>query len=167
MKEQIKSNHRANLTIALNEMLLNQLKNEAKRDNNTINAKTNMILEKYLQFYTHVEEQHGIILPSEIWKKIVSLTDEKDMIDMLESKGINTFLILFEHSNIPVTIDNLIKHLFGTMSLHAGYYHRFTSQKNKMGCISLVFEHDFGIKWSKIIGTAFSNVLKKLLNITP
>lgn len=160
-------NHRANLTVVMDEFLLKQLKNEAEKNGHSINAKTNIILAKYLQFYRHVEEQRGIILPAEIWKKVVNLLDEKEMIEMLESAGANTFLILFEHNNIPMTMDNLIKYLFETMSLWAGCYHRFTSQKDRQGYTSLVFEHDFGIKWSNAIGTVFGDVIKKSLNITP
>ncbi len=166
MRGEFKDSHRANLTVAMDKSLLDQLKNEAKKSGHSINAKTNLILSKHLQFYRHVEEQRGFIVPAKVWKEIVNAVDEKKMVEILESAGTNTFLIVFEHNNVPVTMENLSKYLFETMSLWAGCYHRFSSFTDKEGYLNLVFEHDFGLKWSKAMGFVFADFIQKALGLS-
>jgi hypothetical protein len=67
---------------------------------------------------------------------------------------------IFEQNGIP-TIDNLIKYCFERISLWAGAYNVFRYHTEGSGKIELVFEHKFGIKWSRILGSGFSKLIHK------
>ena len=164
MRGETKHNNKANLTISVDEKLLAQLKEESEKGGQSINAKTNMILTKYLQFYSHVEAQRGVILPLPFWKEIIGLVDEKKMIEIFRTVGIGTVSTFFELYKVPRTIDNLTKYFFEGMSLWAGAYWRFTSNTDREGNLRFVFEHDFGIKWSRILGVAWQYVIENLLD---
>jgi hypothetical protein len=159
-------NHRANLTISTDDNLLKQLKSEAERRGTSINQITNSFLIKYFLFYRHVEDQRGTIIPHDLWKDLLELIDEKELAEIVEKNGIEVVLVLFEHNNVPATIDNLIKYFFETMALWAGAYHRFSHHTDNHGNLNLVFEHSFGIKWSRVLGLVFTNFIKKSLGLS-
>lgn len=167
MRGEAKVSNRANLTVAIDETLLNQLRIEAKKGRHSINTKVNTILAKHVQFYRHVEAQRGIILPSKFWKKIVDQMDENKMMEIFGTEGNDTVLTLFEHDNIPLTMENLIKYVFDGMALWAGGYHRFTSNTDSMGYLNLVFEHDYNLKWSRVFGTAIVQLIEMALGLKP
>lgn len=166
MRGKLKNNARANLTIAIPNDILDQLKNISESRGQSVNTKTNQILAKYLQFYLHVEEKHGIILPHEIWKEIVILVDEKKLTEMLQRFGVETAVTLFDHYNIPVTLDNVIKYCFETMMMWSGSCHRISLHKESSGNFILVLEHDFGIKWSKALGDASVSLIKEFVGLS-
>lgn len=166
MRGEIKQNNKANLTVSIDENLLAQLRDEAEKGGQSLNIKTNMILTKYLQFYSHVEAQRGIILPPHVWKELLEFVDEKKMTEIFQIQATETISTFFELYKVPRTIDNLIKYFFEGMALWAGAYWRFTSNKDAEGNLKLVFQHDFGIKWSRIFGAAWQYAIKKLLGLS-
>jgi hypothetical protein len=47
--------------------------------------------------------------------------------------------------------------------MYAGAYQNFSYYKDEEGHLSLVFKHNFGIKWSRIISSAYCHCIEKTL----
>jgi hypothetical protein len=54
--------------------------------------------------------------------------------------------------------------MFGDIGMRIGTFDRFTCDSNGVDSRKLVMEHKYGIKWSKILSSAFSNMLEKKFN---
>jgi hypothetical protein len=156
-------NNKSNLTISVNNDVLIQIKNDADLHGLSINAKVNSILAKYVSFYRIAEDMESSVIPAKIWTLMVDLMDEAKLLDILNNEGIGTFYSIFLNNSIPLTTENFIKYCCQEIFLWSGMYssiRQFESSRD----ITLVFEHKFGIKWSRVMASAFSNIIKILLN---
>src|SRR3989442_1485709 len=73
---------------------------------------------------------------------------------------------VFIQNNIPFTLHNLIKYSFQSISQWSGVYSHFNFYKNANDDLSLIFEHNFGERWSKVLGISFSNLINTMLGFS-
>ena len=167
MRGELKEKRKSNITIAVDDTILNEVKKDAKNHGVSVNAEVNNILHKHTVFYRHVNEQDGIILPHAVFAEIVNLIDEDKLMHLPYEKGGGDYIMaIFAHNNISYTIDNLIKYLFESIALWAGTYKTFRYRKDGSGEIDLLFEHEYGIKWSKTVGYSFSRLIQSATGCT-
>ncbi|HXX05215.1 MAG TPA: hypothetical protein VEJ68_00155, partial [Candidatus Bathyarchaeia archaeon] len=72
---------------------------------------------------------------------------------------------IFAHNNLSYTMDSMVKFYFESVGLWSGLYSIF-KRYSDMGSTNLIFEHKYGIKWSKIIAQSISNLMKGTLNLS-
>ncbi|HET7285283.1 MAG TPA: hypothetical protein VFI70_11415 [Nitrososphaeraceae archaeon] len=98
--------------------------------------------------------------------------DENKIVDILWNEGGSTVLSYFNHKDIRITMENIRKHIFERIGLWIGHYSFFSHYTDSEGYTCLVFDHKFGIKWSRILASLHSKPfehwlgLKTVTNIT-
>lgn len=161
MRGELKTNHKSNITISVGDKVFEEIKKDAEGRGLSINAHVNDILQRHTVFYRHVSEQGGVIIPQKFYAEVVNLIDEDKLMYLLDEMGGKEVITsIFAHNGIPFTIDNLVKYCFESISLWAGTYSSFRYRRDESNKTELVFEHKFGIKWSKAIGYAFSRFIQ-------
>lgn len=163
MKNKPKSNNKANLTLSIDNSLLEGIKNEAEQSGTSINSRVNAILTKYVKFYKTAEDLESSIIPAKIWLLMLDLMDENKLKNVLNNEGVGTIYSIFLNNNVSMTLDNFVKYCCQEICLWSGMYSSFRIFREH-GYITLVFEHKFGIKWSRVLGETFSNFIRIMLN---
>jgi hypothetical protein len=67
--------------------------------------------------------------------------------------------------NIPTTIVNFVQYSFGNVAKRAGLFSNFGYYIDEKGFLRLIFEHKFGIKWSKVLSVVFAESLVDLFKV--
>jgi len=160
MKGDLKQNNKSNVTLSVDTPIFEEIKKDSENQAISVNAKINTILTKHVLFYKHLEDQEGVSIPKKYFDALIELLEENKHIELLTSVSVETMQAVYVHDNVPFTIDGLIKHHFEKVALWAGAYRRFRHYVDKEGYICLVFEHKFGIKWSRVLGQVFVILLK-------
>lgn len=154
-----------NITIISDAKTLNELKKWADSKGLSMNALINEVLTKNIFFYRYVSEHECMIIPSTIYSDMIYTLPEKTLVDLVSRTISEMVQSIFAHNNISYTMDNMVKFYFESVGLWSGLYNIF-KRYSDMGSTSLVFEHKYGIKWSKIIAQSISNLMKETLNLS-
>jgi hypothetical protein len=64
-----------------------------------------------------------------------------------------------------MTKDSLIKLAFENISLWSGMCCKFSQYVDEQGYRRLIFDHEFNIKWSRIVSSVFSDLIQEALEI--
>ena len=91
--------------------------------------------------------------------------DETSLLEAFMADTLNLDLF-FRTKNIPFTLDNFIKYAGEGTGLHGGIYQHFHYYKDSNGIMTLVYRHNYGIKWSRILSKGLSHQIKSMLNYT-
>ena len=154
-----------NITIISDAKTLSELKKWADSKGLSMNALINEVLTKNIFFYRYVSEHECMIIPSTIYSNMIDVLPEKTLVDLI-SRIINEMVqSIFLHNNISYTLDNMVKYYFENIGMWSGLYNIF-KRYSEMSSTNLVFEHKYGIKWSKIIAQSISNLMKETLNLS-
>jgi hypothetical protein len=155
---------KSNITLAIDSEIQNALKNIAEGEGLSINSKINSILWKHLTFYKYVEQDSSLIIPSRSVHFFIENIDEDKWIqeysDMLEEIVPFFFLEL----KTAQTLENTLKVVFDRLLAYGGSYKGYSCQSDKDGNMNLLFRHEYGIKWSKILSAVYSQFIRKTLN---
>ena len=166
MKGEIKSVDKSNLTLSIDNKMISRLKNDAEIEGLSVNAKVNSILSKYMLFYKRAEEQKSVTVSSKVYALMLEEFDDEKAQKLVHDTASVMIPSVFIQNNIPFTLDNLIKYSFQSISLWSGVYTHFNFYKNANGDLSLIFEHNFGERWSKVLGISFANLINTMLGLS-
>lgn len=159
-----KSNKKSNITLAIDTEIQNMLKNIAEGEGLSVNSKINSILWKYISFYKYVEQDNSLVIPSRSVNFFIENVDEEKWIqeysDMLEE----TVPFFFLELKSVQTLENTLKFVFDRLLAYGGSYKGFSCHVDKDGCMNLVFRHDYGIKWSRILSAVYTRFIQNTLN---
>lgn len=162
MRGDLKEKSRSNVTISVDKNILEEIKSDAQGMGLSINAYLNEALQRYIVFYRHVKKQGGVILPRGFFINLLDLAEEERISKIFEREGgFDVIISILAQNNIPITLDNLIKFVFEGIASWAGGYDKFSYQKDKDEKTRLVFEHGFGTKWSKALGSETSKLINQ------
>jgi hypothetical protein len=149
--------------LAIDTEIQSVLKNIAEGEGLSINSKINSILWKYVCFYKYTEQDGSLIIPSRSGKFFIENIDEEKWIqeysDTLEE--IVPFFFL-ELKAVP-TLENTLKVVFDRLLAYGGSYKGYSSRVDNDGYLNLVFRHEYGIKWSRILSTVYTRFIQKTL----
>lgn len=165
MKYDLKINHKSNITLSIGNTIFDEIKKDAEFQGMSINSKVNQILAKHVLFYRLVEENESSIISSSIWDSIIELIDEEKIKKIMNEEGMSHIYSMFVNNNIPVSIDNFVKYSLSEIGIWSGMYSSFREFKEKNGNRVLIFDHRFGIKWSRVLEQIFSNTIRTMLNL--
>lgn len=159
-----KSNKKSNITLAIDSEIQNILKNIAEAEGLSINAKINSILWKYVQFYKYVEQDNSMIIPSRSVNFFVENIDEEKWIQEYCNALDEVIPFFFLELKTEQTLENTLKVVFDRLLVYAGGYKGYSCQIDNDGYLNLVFRHEYGIKWSRILSAAYTQFIRKALN---
>ncbi|HUL51717.1 MAG TPA: hypothetical protein VLT10_00420 [Verrucomicrobiae bacterium] len=152
-----------NITITAEDKILNELKAWSQSRGLSMNSLINEILAKNTSFFKYVEAHECMIIPSTIFSHIIKLLPDKALTDLSNQSTHEIIQSIFAHNNIPYTMESMIRFYFEGIGLWSGMYTIFKHYTD-MGIINLVFEHKYGIKWSKVLSHTVSDLIEKMLN---
>lgn len=161
-----KDRRKINITLSIDEPIIQELRREAKESGQSLNTRINAILRKHVNFYYPVIELNGaaIIHPSLV-QFMIGEMDESKFIDHWKNTGTNLINSLFVQKHIPATFDNFVRFAIEEQALGAGVIRnvlRYVDEKDGRKCLFLL--HGYDEKWSRIIGAAYSYHIEELLH---
>ncbi len=159
-----KSNKKSNITLAIDTEIVNMLKNIAEGEGLSINSKINSILWKYISFYKYVEQDSSMIIPSRSVNFIIENIDEEKWIQEYCDALDEVVPFFFLELKTVHTLENTLKVVFDRLLVYAGAYKGYSCKVDNDGYLNLVFRHDYGIKWSRILSAAYTWFIQKTLN---
>jgi len=163
VRETNHKNAKTNLTLSIDNHILNEIKKDSERQGISINAKVNAIMSKYVSFYRLVEELECCTVPSKLWGQMVDYVEEEKLFNLFNNEEIGAIYSIFLNNNVPMTLDNFIKYCFEEICLWSGMYSSFRVFREN-GTITLIFEHKYGPKWSELLSSTFTNLIRIMLN---
>jgi hypothetical protein len=159
-----KSNKKSNITLAIDSEIQKVLKNIAEAEGLSINSKINSILWKYISFYKYVEQDSSLIVPSGSVDFLIENIDEdkwiKEYSEMLEE--IVPFFFLELKS--AQTLENTLKVVFDRLLAYGGSYKGYSCDLDEDGNVNLVFRHEYGMKWSRILSAVYTRFIQRTLH---
>jgi hypothetical protein len=159
-----KSNKKSNITLAIDREIQEKLKNISEAEGLSINSKINSILWKYISFYKYVEQDSSLIVPSGSVDFLIENIDEdkwiKEYGEMLEEIVPFFFLELKSEQ----TLENTLKVVFDRLLAHGGSYKGYSCHLDEDGNMNLVFRHEYGMKWSRILSAVYTRFVQRTLN---
>lgn len=151
---------KTNVTLAVDSQIVDELKKEADLFGISLNTKIGGILSKHVTFYRYTEKQECSIVPSTIWGTIVDLVEDKKLDKILEQEISSLYTILLQNNTL-MTLQNCVKYCFEGICLWSGMYCSVRTFEEKTQ-ITLIFEHKFGLKWSRALGEAFVKLISMM-----
>jgi hypothetical protein len=141
------------------------LEKDAKRANTNFNSLASQILSKYLSFDKIAKHVSAIPINEYLFSGML-----EDMpVDHLERLGkeLGPKLIkrTFVFLDLEYDLDGLIHNYFDPMSSFSGWY-TFTAAESESGR-KLMFEHQYGLKWSAFLKTYISSIIKTATGTEP
>lgn len=152
------------ITLALNDNFLNAIKKDAENEGISINAKLNSVLQRYAFCYRYFEKDRVVIIPSKTAQLIFDNVEEQKLLHYCKlivhspasSKSIS--------HNIPVTLQNWLEHFCNGLMLYTGMIEAFARYLDDDGYLCLSYTHDYGLKWSRILGSVLSEFIEGKLS---
>lgn len=143
--------------------ILDDIRKEAQNEGISLNAKVNDILATYSLFYKYIKEQDGVFVTGRGYQFILDSIDENKFIDSYKAVTNDLATSMLIERNVPFTLDNIIKYLIEGVAKNSGSFKKFVRFKDEKGFTCLLFRHNYGDKWSKILGTGMCYLLEYIL----
>jgi hypothetical protein len=161
------SKKKATVNLAIDSRVLEELRKEASSQNLSLNAKINLVLLKHVDFHKINADLGCVTWDYKVFLAILDLVqDDSKIVDILWNDGSATVKSYFNHNNISsITKENIIKHIYEHIGLWTGQYSLFSHYTDSEGYTCLVFDHRFGIKWSRILASLHSRALDHWLGL--
>ena len=159
-----KSNKKSNITLAIDTEIQNILKNIAEGEGLSINSKINSILWKYISFYKYVEQDNSLIIPSRSVRFFIENIDEDKWIEEYSEMLDEIIPFFFLELKTTHTLENTLKVVFDRLLAYGGSYKGYSYHVDKDDNMNLVFRHEYGIKWSRILSAVYTQFIQKTLN---
>jgi hypothetical protein len=159
-----KSIKKSNITLAIDTEALNALKNIAEGEGLSINSKINSILWKYVSFYKYVEQDSSLIIPSRSVNFFIENIDEEKWVQEYTDTLEEIVPFFFLELKAEQTPENTLKVVFDRLLAYGGSYKGYSCHVDNDGYLNLVFRHEYGIKWSRILSTVYTRFIQKTLN---
>jgi hypothetical protein len=141
--------------------ILENLKEEAQNKNSSVNALINNILTRYVTYYKHIERKGEVVIPHKSFQFMLNNIEENVILENIKKYELDIDT-LFVTRKVPFTFDNFIMYALEGAGLMGGFLHHYVIYKDEQDYINLLLEHNYDVKWSRIIGITFSDILKKM-----
>lgn len=129
----------------------------------SVNALINSILKRYVTYYKHIERKGKVVIPNKSFQFMLNNIEEDMILESIKKNELD-ILTLFVSKRIPITFDNFIVYALEGAGLMGGFLHHYAVYKDEQGYTSMLLEHNYDVKWSRIVGNAYSDVLKKMFH---
>lgn len=155
---------KSNITLAIDTEIQTIIKNIAEGEGLSINSKINSILWKYVSFYKYVEQDGSLIIPSRSVNFFIENIDEEKWIEEYTDTLEEIVPFFFLELQAEQTTENTLKVVFDRLLVYGGSYKGYSSHVDNDGYLNLVFRHEYGMKWSRILSRAYTQFIQRTLN---
>jgi hypothetical protein len=152
------------ITLSIDSPVLKELRKEAEFQKSSLNSKINSALDKYVSFFRYTESMGAAIIPQTQFKEMLEIMDEAKLTLIMKTSGHANVTALVNLLGLPRDLSSLCKYCFDRFIKWSGAYDSFASYIDNEGYPCLVFEHKFGIKWSRIMAETLSETIHDILN---
>ncbi|MDQ3967425.1 MAG: hypothetical protein M3275_03410, partial [Thermoproteota archaeon] len=159
-----KNGKKSNITLAIDTEIVNMLKNVAEGEALSINSKINSILWKYIIFYKYVEQDGALIIPSRSVNFFIESIGEEKWVQEYSNMLKEIVPFFFLELKTPQTLENTLKLVFDRLLVYGGSYKGYSCHVDNDGYTNLVFRHEYGLKWSRILSTVYTQFIERTLN---
>lgn len=153
------------ITLSLNENVLDEIKSEAFKNGTSVSNLVTKILSKHDVIYKFAKDYDSIFLTSETFKIVINEINENLLYEDFLNQILDFIPTMFYTKNIPQTLENLVKFALSEAALDAGIYNYFDHFVDNNGDHNLVMRHNFGLKWSRILGNGHTELIWRMLNL--
>ncbi len=160
----IKRIKKSNITLAIDTEIQTMIKNIAEGEGLSINSKINSILWKYISFYKYVEQDGSLIIPSRSVNFFIENIDEEKWVQEYTDTLEEIVPFFFLELKAEQTLENTLKVVFDRLLAYGGSYKGYSSHVDNDGYLNLVFRHEYGIKWSRILSRVYTRFINNTLN---
>jgi hypothetical protein len=158
------SKKKTTITLSLNQEILDEVKEDADKEQTSLSTKVNKILSKHIITYRFSQDTKSVFITQKTFRLIIDTIDEDLLLDDFTNNAMDFIPTVFYTKNIPFTLDNIIKYALKGAALDGGIYNHFHHYKELDGFINLVMRHNFGLKWSRILSKGLSKLIENMLN---
>ena len=155
---------KSNITLAIDTEIQTIIKNIAEGEGLSINSKMNSILWKYISFYKYVEQDGSLIIPSRSVNFFIENIDEEKWVQEYTDTLEEIVPFFFLELKTEQTLENTLKVVFDRLLAFGGSYKGYSSHVDNDGYLNLVFRHEYGIKWSRILSRVYTRFINRTLN---
>ena len=159
-----KSSKKTTITFSIDDTILRIIRKDSAREGISINSKINNILMRYALCYRYSEVQGGLIVPDNSVPIFLENIDEEKLKAGYRIINLDLVPSMLLENMLPVNLDNWIKYVCQGMLLYGGSFKNFSEFEDDEGRLNLVFRHNYGIKWSKVISEVYTEFLEKILH---
>ena len=152
------------ITFTIDKAFLDTIKKDAEREGMSINSTVNTVLQKYALCYRYTEKDRSIIVPFKFAQVMLNQIDEQKLLGYYRSIVHDLVPSKFMQSKIPLTLQNWIRHYCNGVMIYSGAINSFSTYLDDDGHLCLVFGHDYGVKWSKILDVVLSGFIEDVLS---
>jgi len=151
------------ITLSLKQEIIDELKEEANREQTSLSAKVSKILSKHIVTYRFSQDIKSVFITQKTFSLIVEEIQEDLLLDDFTNNALDFIPTVFHAKNIPFTIDNIIKYALIGAGLDGGIYDHFQHYKDSKGFTILIMRHNFGLKWSRILSRGQTDLIENML----
>jgi hypothetical protein len=155
---------KSNITLAIDTEIQTMIKNIAEGEGLSINSKINSILWKYVSIYKYVEQDGSLIIPSRSVNFFIENIDEEKWIQEYTDTLEEIVPFFFLELKAEQTPENTLKVVFDRLLAYGGSYKGYSSHVDNDGYLNLVFRHEYGMKWSRILSRVYTRFINRTLN---
>ena len=159
-----KRTKKSNITLAIDTEIQTMIKNIAEGEGLSINSKINSILWKYISFYKYVEQDGSLIIPSRSVNFFIENIDEEKWVQEYTDTLEEIVPFFFLELKAEQTPENTLKVVFDRLLTYGGSYKGYSSHVDNDGYLNLVFRHEHGMKWSRILSRVYTRFINRTLN---
>jgi hypothetical protein len=152
------------ITLSLDNEILSEIRMSALDSQQSINLKINNILSKYAYFDIYTEQESCMTIPGkDIIPSMMDLVEENRLKDEYKTIILDAIPSDLLQKKIHLNLDTCIKYIFEGECIYGGSYQSFSHYKDNEGYVCLDFRHVYPPKWSRVIGSAFAELLETYL----
>ncbi len=123
----------------------------------SVNALINSILKRYVTYYKHIERKGKVVIPNKSFQFMLNNMDEGRLLESIKENELDIYK-LFVSTRLPITFDNFTLYALEGAGLMGGYLHHYSIYNDEQDYTSMLLEHNYDVKWSRIIGNAYSDI---------
>jgi hypothetical protein len=161
--EQSAREKKTTITLSVIQNVLDELKEEAAKEQTSLSAKVSKILSKHIVTYRFSQDIKSVFVTQKTFGLIIEQIEEDLLLDDFTNNALDFIPTVFYTKHIPFTLDNIIKYALIGAGLDGGIYDHFHCYNDSEGYTYLVMRHNFGLKWSRILSKGQCNLIEKML----
>jgi len=163
-KDHDKTSKKVTVSLALDELVVEEIRKQADKSQVSFNARVNTILEKYVKFFMLAEQDRVAIIHPSTHQFFLNEIDEAKYTAELKRLATETIDGIFTQTGIRPTLDNMIKHVFENICVNGGSIRTVKKYFDEDRRLCLFFMHDYDLKWSRILSAAFAHHIQSLFH---
>lgn len=154
---------RTTFKLALDGMLFDALKRDVEQEGLSLNSKVNILLQRYVQSYGYSSSNGYTILPKKSVQVIFDLINQSKLLKYYTPFINDMIPNYFAQLRIPLTIQSWLEYYCDGYMIRSGMIAKFSKHTDTENRLCLVFEHEYGLKWSNVLGTVLSQFIREKL----